>query len=69
MGTKNNPKNRKAVEKKTFNGKEVVPILYHGINSGHGKYIAAKYAGAGVNLIVDESGRPLQWDELNSSNQ
>lgn len=66
MGTKNNPKNRKAVEKKTFNGKEVEPILYHGVNAGHGKYIAAKYAGAGApNLVVDEAGKPLQWEQLN----
>ncbi len=64
MGTKNNPKNRKAVEKKKFNGKEVEPVLYHGINAGHGKYIAAKYAGGGMNLVVNDSGRPLQWEEL-----
>ena len=64
MGTKNNPKNRQAVQKKKFNGKEVEPILYHGINAGHGKYIAAKYAGAGMNLVTNDAGRPLQWEEL-----
>lgn len=64
MGTKNNPSNRKVVEKKKFNGKEVVPILYHGINAGHGKYIAAKYVGAGMEIIMNASGRPLQWEEI-----
>ena len=64
MGTKNNPSNRKVVEKKKFNGKEVEPILYHGINAGHGKYIAAKYVGAGMEIIMNEAGRPLQWEEI-----
>lgn len=63
MGTKNNPKNRKAVEKKKYNGKEIEPVLYHGVNLGHGKYIAAKYAGSSQ-LIIDDSGKPFQWDDL-----
>ncbi len=63
MGTKNNPKNRKAVAKKQYNGKEIEPILYHGVHAGHGKYMAAKYAGT-ANLIVDAAGRPMQWDQL-----
>lgn len=66
MGTKNNPKNRKVVEKKKFNDKEIEPVLYHGINAGHGKYIAAKYIGtSAADLILDKDGRPLQWDSLN----
>lgn len=63
MGTKNNPKNRaKAGKKKQFNGKEVEPVLYHGANCGHGKYIAAKYAGG--DLVVDESGKPVAYDQI-----
>jgi hypothetical protein len=65
MGTKNNPKNRvKNVEKKKFNGKEVEPVYYYGVHAGHGKYMSAKYAGT-TQLVVNEAGRPLQWDELN----
>ncbi len=63
MGTKNNPKNRKAVEKKKHNGKEIEPILYQGVHAGHGKYMAAKYAGT-AQVIVDAAGKPLQWEEL-----
>jgi hypothetical protein len=63
MGTKNNPKNRKTVEKKKFNGKEIEPILYHGVNVGHGKYMSAKYSGTSQ-IISDNSGKPLPWDEV-----
>ena len=63
MGTKNNPKNRKAVEKKKHNGKEIEPIFYQGVHAGHGKYMAAKYAGT-AQIIVDAAGKPLQWEEL-----
>ena len=46
MGTKNNPKNRvKNVEKKKHNGKDIEPAYYNGVHAGHGKYMAAKYAG------------------------
>jgi hypothetical protein len=65
MGTKNNPKNRvKNVEKKKFNGKEIEPILYHGAHAGHGRYMAAKYAGS-TQLVVNAENRPLQWEEIN----
>lgn len=64
MGTKNNPKNRKAVEKKKFNGKEIEPVYYYGVHAGHGKYMTAKYAGT-TQLVVDQAGRPVQWDALN----
>ena len=63
MGTKNNPKNRKAVAKKQYNGKEIEPILYHGVHAGHGKYMAAKYAGSSQ-LAVDSNDKPLCWDEI-----
>ncbi len=64
MGTKNNPKNRvKAVEKKKFNGKDIEPIYYYGVHAGHGKYMAAKYAGS-AQLAVDSKDRPLPWDEI-----
>lgn len=46
MGTKNNPKNRKAVEKQKYKGKEIEPVYYCGNNSGHGNYMAAKYSGS-----------------------
>ena len=64
MGTKNNPKNRvKNVEKKKHNGKDVEPAYYCGVHAGHGKYMAAKYAGT-MQLVVNE-GKPMQWDEIN----
>ncbi|MDA0902561.1 MAG: hypothetical protein O3B09_04035 [Proteobacteria bacterium] len=64
MGTKNNPKNRaKAAEKKKHNSKEVDPVLYHGTNAGHGKYISAKYSGT-TDLVVDGNGRPIPWDNI-----
>jgi hypothetical protein len=65
MGTKNNPKNRvKNVEKKKFNGKEIEPTYYYGVHAGHGKYMAAKYAGS-TQLVLNESNKPMQWDEVN----
>ena len=64
MGTKNNPKNRaKAIEKKKHNGKDVEPAYYYGVHAGHGKYMAAKYAGS-AELAVDKVGRPIQWDSF-----
>lgn len=64
MGTKNNPKNRaKAKEKKKFNGREVEPILFHGVNAGFGKYIAARYAGSNE-IVRDKAGKPLPWDNM-----
>ena len=64
MGTKNNPKNRgKNVKVKTYNSKEVEPILYDGNNAGHGKYMAAKYVKES-GIILDSSGRPIAWDSI-----
>lgn len=64
MGTKNNPKNRaKAAEKKKHDGKELEPVLYCGTHAGHGKYVAAKYAGSN-NLVCDEVGKPTPWAEF-----
>lgn len=64
MGTKNNPKNRvKNLDKKKHNGKDVDPVLYHGVHAGHGKYMAAKYAGTSQ-LVTNEAGKPLQWEEI-----
>ena len=63
MGTKNNPKNRKAVTKKQHNGKDIEPIMYYGVHAGHGKYMAVKYAGS-TQMILDNSGKPLQWEEV-----
>lgn len=64
MGTKNNPKNRgKVIEKKKHNGKEIEPVLYYGIHAGHGKYMAAKYAGA-MQMVVDSAGKPTPWSEI-----
>ena len=64
MGTKNNPKNRAAkIEKKKHKGKEIEPVQYYGMNSGHGKYMAGKYAGTS-DIICDASGKPTPWAEL-----
>ncbi len=65
MGTKNNPKNRvKNLEKKKFNGKEIEPVYYYGVHAGHGKYMSAKYIGAGIQLVVDSTNRPMQWESI-----
>jgi hypothetical protein len=67
MGTKNNPKNRvKNVEKKKYNGKEVEPIYYHGVHVGHGKYMAAKYAGS-MQLVLNENNEPIQWNKIDQA--
>jgi len=64
MGTKNNPKNRvKNVEKKKYNGKEVEPVYYQGVHLGHGKYMAAKYAGTSQ-LVMNDAGEPIQWSKI-----
>jgi hypothetical protein len=65
MGTKNNPKNRvKAAEKKKHNGKDIEPVYYYGVHAGHGKYMAAKYAGSSQ-IVADNDNKPLQWDQIN----
>lgn len=65
MGTKNNPKNRvKNLDKKKHNGKDIEPVFYHGVHAGHGKYMAAKYCGT-AQLVANEAGKPLQWEEIN----
>lgn len=67
MGTKNNPKNRaKNVEKRKFNGKDVEPTYYFGVRVGHGKYMAAKYAGT-LQLVLGTDNKPIQWDQLDQS--
>lgn len=64
MGTKNNPKNRgKISEKKKHNEKEVEPIYYYGVHAGHGKYMAAKYAGS-TQLVLNAQNKPLPWEEI-----
>jgi len=64
MGTKNNPKNRaKKVEKKKFNNKEVEPLFYYGVHAGHGKYVAAKYAGT-TELVCNSANKPIPWEEI-----
>jgi hypothetical protein len=66
MGTKNNPKNRaKAIEKRKYKGKEVEPVYYYGVHSGHGKYMSAKYAGTSQ-LVLNDSGKPINWDETSN---
>jgi len=61
--SKNSRKNKQINEKKKFNGKEIDPIFYYGVHAGHGKYVSAKFSGTS-NLVTDESGRPLPWDEI-----
>ena len=65
MGTKNNPKNSvKNLAKRKFNDKEIEPVYYYGVHAGHGKYMAAKYAGSNQ-LVVDAEQKPVQWDKTN----
>lgn len=70
MGTKNNPKNRaKNSKKKVFFDKksnaeiETDAVYYYGVHAGHGKYMAAKNASSGE-LIIDESGKPIPYDQI-----
>ena len=63
MGTKNNPKNRKAVTKRKFQGKEIEPIYYQGGYAGHGNYMSAKYSNS-TQLVVDNQGIPMQWKNI-----
>lgn len=64
MGTKNNPKNRKIVEKKTYNGKTIVPILF--VDRVMGTFMAGKYENT-FQLVLGADNRPLQWDQLNKN--
>ena len=43
-------KPRKNLEKKKHEGKDVEPVYYHGVHAGHGKYMAAKYAGTAISF-------------------
>ena len=47
-----------------MNGKELEPVLYHGVASGHGKYMAAKIAKTNDLIINQETGKPFSWDEI-----
>jgi hypothetical protein len=61
--SKNARKNKQFNTKKQFDGKDIDPILYYGVHAGHGKYVSAKFSGSN-NLVTDESGKPLPWDEI-----
>jgi len=64
MGTKNNPKNRGRGDNKKFQqGKELEPVKYYGKHAGHGNYIAGRVVKSN-NMICDDSGKPLLWDEI-----
>ena len=64
MATKNNPKNKgSAGGKKTYNGKDIEPIMYVGTYAGHGKYMSAKYSKT-TDIILDAAGKPIEWKSI-----
>ncbi len=44
-----------------FNGEIVKPVLYNGINAGHGKYLAGEVKGQ---LVTDSAGIPFPLREI-----
>ena len=62
MGTKNNPKNRGGVAKKTVNGKEVKPVYYMGKRAGHGNYIAGQFDSG--DMICSNEGVPTPFNDI-----
>ncbi len=63
-GSKNNIQNRgKGAELKSFNGKNVIPIMYDGRALEHGQYVAAKYVDGGM-LVRDTSGKPIPYSKM-----
>jgi hypothetical protein len=61
MGTKNNPKNRgKSNTKKKLNGKDIEPIMIVGNGV---KFMAGKYSKT-INVICDNNGNPIPWNEI-----
>ncbi|NBR95160.1 MAG: hypothetical protein EBT55_02485 [Proteobacteria bacterium] len=63
MGTKNNPKNRKVLQKRKFQGKEIEPTYYQGNYAGHGNYMSAKYSNT-TQLVIDQNGLPMHWKNI-----
>lgn len=62
MGTKNNPANRGKLIKKTYDGKEVKPVMYVGTHIGHGKYMAVQFDDG--SMATNEDGKPIMWDAV-----
>lgn len=60
--SKNNPRNRGKGAKKTYNGKEVKPVLYIGTHVGHGKYMAVQFEDG--KMAMDKNNKPLVWDSI-----
>lgn len=61
--SKNNPANRgKATKTKTYDGKQVKPVLYIGTGLGHGKYMAVQFEDG--NMAYNDEGAPLMWDAI-----
>lgn len=63
MGSKNNPKNRGAEgKKKTYNGKEIEPIMYYDTEKKQ-KYLSAKISKT-ADVVCDENRTPVKWDDI-----
>ena len=63
--SKNDPTMRgSGAAAKFFGGKEVIPVLYDGLQLGQGKYIAAAYKET-TKLIYDAATqRPIPFDSI-----
>jgi hypothetical protein len=53
-----------AAGKRTYNGKEVRPVLYVGRQVGHGKYMAGSVDGA---LVTDAKGVPVRFSRIGTA--
>ena len=65
MATKNNPKNKGISGKtKTYNGKEIEPIMYDGTLVGNGKYLSAKFSKTTEIILDSLKGKPILWKDI-----
>ena len=65
MATKNNPKNKGVSGKiKTYNGKEIEPIMYDGTLVGNGKYLSAKFAKSTEIILDPATEKPILWKNI-----
>ena len=61
--SKNNPAKRSKAQGKTFDGRDVKPVLYVGSHVGHGKYMAVQFVDGGV-MALDKNNKPILWDSI-----
>lgn len=63
--SKNDPNARgTGARGKTYDGKEIIPVLYVGTQVGHGKYIAAAFKEDGKMVSDQVTKKPVAWDAI-----